>query len=128
MRIKKNLHVIIGSGPVGRATARALIDRGERVRLVSRSPKKDDRHAEDVELVSADATDARELSAAIAEPMLFITAPMRPITDGPPISHLYGTGSSLRRLGRRCGDQPVVWKANPTAARKSRAQRMTDSS
>jgi 2-polyprenyl-6-methoxyphenol hydroxylase-like FAD-dependent oxidoreductase len=31
------LHVIVGAGPVGTATARALVDQGHRVRMIARS-------------------------------------------------------------------------------------------
>jgi nucleoside-diphosphate-sugar epimerase len=55
------MHVIVGAGPVGSATATLLAERGEQVRVVTRSgggpahPK--------IERVAADATDADRLSA-----------------------------------------------------------------
>lgn len=54
-----SLHVVVGAGPVGSATARLLAARGERVRVVTRSgsgPRLDG-----VERVSADASDADAL-------------------------------------------------------------------
>src|SRR4051794_32731688 len=54
-----SLHVIVGAGPVGTATANLLADRGERVRVVTRrgtGPRRPE-----VELVAADATDATRL-------------------------------------------------------------------
>ncbi|GAA1862837.1 NAD-dependent epimerase/dehydratase family protein [Pseudonocardia ailaonensis] len=54
-------HVIFGAGAVGRATARALRDRGERVRMVSRSGRGPD----GVETVAGDATDP-EFTTAVA--------------------------------------------------------------
>ncbi|MBW8807018.1 MAG: FAD-dependent monooxygenase [Catenulisporales bacterium] len=55
------LHVIVGAGPVGTATARVLAERGERVRVVTRSGGGPE-HA-NVERVAADATDADRLSS-----------------------------------------------------------------
>ncbi|GAA1996205.1 NAD-dependent epimerase/dehydratase family protein [Catenulispora subtropica] len=55
------LHVIVGAGPVGTATARVLAERGEQVRVVTRSGGGPE-HA-NVERVAADATDADRLSA-----------------------------------------------------------------
>jgi nucleoside-diphosphate-sugar epimerase len=53
-----SLHVIVGGGPVGTATARVLLDRGERVRVVTRSGS----GPEGTERVKADATDADRLT------------------------------------------------------------------
>jgi len=58
------LHVVIGSGPVGRATAEALAARGKRVRLLSRSGRMDEPPA-GAELVSVDVLDAAALDAAL---------------------------------------------------------------
>jgi nucleoside-diphosphate-sugar epimerase len=55
-----SLHVIIGAGPVGSATAALLASRGERVRLLSRSGT--GHRSGNVETVAADATDARRLA------------------------------------------------------------------
>ncbi|GAA1246385.1 NAD-dependent epimerase/dehydratase family protein [Kitasatospora nipponensis] len=56
-----SLHVIVGAGPVGSATARLLADRGEQVRLVTRRGTGPSHPA--VELVRADATDEAALTA-----------------------------------------------------------------
>jgi nucleoside-diphosphate-sugar epimerase len=59
-----SLHVIVGAGPVGSATARLLADRGERVRVVTRSGGGPEHPA--IERVAADATDPYKL-AGLAE-------------------------------------------------------------
>ncbi|SCF36621.1 Nucleoside-diphosphate-sugar epimerase [Micromonospora viridifaciens] len=55
------LHVIVGAGPVGTATARLLAERGDRVRVVTRRGTGPEHPA--VERVAADATDAAGLTA-----------------------------------------------------------------
>ncbi|MFE7332859.1 NAD-dependent epimerase/dehydratase family protein [Streptomyces sp. NPDC057565] len=55
-----SLHVIVGAGPVGTATARLLADQGEQVRVVTRRGTGPDHSA--VERVVADATDASALA------------------------------------------------------------------
>lgn len=52
------LHVIVGSGPVGTATARELLTRGEQVRVVTRRGT----GTEGTDRVAADASDATRLS------------------------------------------------------------------
>src|SRR5215471_367786 len=54
------LHVIVGAGPVGTATASLLADRGEQVRMVTRRGTGPERA--EVERVAADATNAARLS------------------------------------------------------------------
>jgi uncharacterized protein YbjT (DUF2867 family) len=49
-------HVILGTGPIGRAIAEKLVERGERVRMVNRSGKMDEAPA-GVEVVAADLYD-----------------------------------------------------------------------
>lgn len=58
------LHVILGTGPVGRAVAESLIARGFRVRLVSRSVRMPE-PPEGAEVLAADATDRPALDAAV---------------------------------------------------------------
>jgi nucleoside-diphosphate-sugar epimerase len=53
------MHVIIGSGPVGTATAQLLADQGERVRIVTRSGRGPEHPL--VERLAADAADADRL-------------------------------------------------------------------
>jgi len=55
------LHVIVGAGPVGTATAKVLAERGEQVRVVTRSGSGPE-HA-NIERVATDATDADRLTA-----------------------------------------------------------------
>src|SRR3954463_9279468 len=54
-------HVIVGSGPVGSSVARLLADRGEPVRVVTRSGSGPAHPL--IERIAADATDATRLSA-----------------------------------------------------------------
>lgn len=58
-------HLVVGAGPAGTALAVRLAERGERVRLVSRSPGT--RPHPGVEQVAVDATDPAALSAAGAD-------------------------------------------------------------
>jgi nucleoside-diphosphate-sugar epimerase len=53
------LHVIVGAGPVGTATASLLADRGEQVRVITRRGTGPERP--EVERVAADATDSARL-------------------------------------------------------------------
>jgi nucleoside-diphosphate-sugar epimerase len=55
------MHVVVGAGPVGSATATLLASRGERVRVITRSGRGPVQP--NIELVAADATDAARLSA-----------------------------------------------------------------
>jgi nucleoside-diphosphate-sugar epimerase len=55
-----NLHVIVGAGAIGTATARLLAERGEHVRVVTRSGGGPD--VGGVERVAADATDTERLA------------------------------------------------------------------
>ena len=59
-----SLHVIVGAGPVGTATAKILAERGEQVRVVTRSGGGPEHPA--VERVAADASDAQRLSELTA--------------------------------------------------------------
>ena len=54
-----SLHVIVGSGSVGSATAQLLAERGERVRIVTRRGGGPEHPA--IERVAADATNADRL-------------------------------------------------------------------
>ncbi len=59
----KELHVIFGTGPVGLATAGALLKRGHQVRLVNRSGKAS--VPESAELVAADALEPAQAKGAV---------------------------------------------------------------
>jgi len=83
-----SMHVIVGAGPVGAATARLLAERGERVRIVSRRGTGPE-HAT-IERVAADAADADRLSslAAGAVALYNCANPLyhRWLTDWPPLA------------------------------------------
>jgi nucleoside-diphosphate-sugar epimerase len=83
-----SLHVIVGAGPVGSATARLLVDRGDRVRIVSRRGSGPEHAA--IERVAADATDPDRLAAlATGAAALYNCAnPLyhRWLTDWPPLA------------------------------------------
>jgi nucleoside-diphosphate-sugar epimerase len=55
-----SLHVVVGAGPVGAATARQLVSAGHRVRMVTRSGTGPEHP--NIERVAADATDADRLA------------------------------------------------------------------
>lgn len=57
-----SLHVIVGAGPIGTATANLLADRGDRVRILTRRGTGPDRP--EVERITADASDAAALAQA----------------------------------------------------------------
>lgn len=59
-----SMHVIVGAGPVGAATATLLAERGEQVRIVSRRGIGPEHPA--IERVAADAADADRLSSLTA--------------------------------------------------------------
>ncbi|MFD4351662.1 NAD-dependent epimerase/dehydratase family protein [Nocardia sp. NPDC058518] len=81
------LHVIVGAGPVGRATARLLADAGRRVRLVTRGGGGPEHDL--IERVAADATDfdtlARHAEGAVALYCCAGPAYHRWSTDWPPL-------------------------------------------
>ncbi|MFD0366185.1 NAD-dependent epimerase/dehydratase family protein [Nocardia sp. GCM10030253] len=54
-----SLHIVIGAGPVGTATARLLAERGDRVRLITRRGTGPEHPG--IERIAADATDASAL-------------------------------------------------------------------
>lgn len=83
-----SLHVIVGAGAVGSATASLLADRGEQVRIVSRRGS-GPQHAA-IERVAADATDADRL-ADLAEDAVALYNCANPayhrwLTDWPPLA------------------------------------------
>ena len=83
-----SLHVIVGAGPVGTATATLLAARGERVRVVTRRGTGPEHPA--VERVAADATDTARLTelATGAAVLYNCASPLyhRWLTDWPPLS------------------------------------------
>lgn len=93
------LHVIVGAGAVGAATAAQLADRGEQVRLVTRRGSGPEHPA--IERVAADATDADRLGALAegATALYNCANPLyhRWLTDWPPLA------SALLKAAQRCG-------------------------
>lgn len=118
------LHVIVGGGPVGTATARVLVERGEQVRVVTRSGS----GPADVERVAADATDADRLTelATGAVALYNCANPQyhRWLTDWPPLATALRvaaarTGSVLATASCLYGYGPVdapITPATPLAA------------
>ncbi|MEV6063138.1 NAD-dependent epimerase/dehydratase family protein [Nocardia asteroides] len=94
-----SLHVIVGAGPVGTATARLLAESGQRVRLLTRRGS-GPRHPL-IELVAADASDAAALTHHTAGAAVLYScagpAYHRWSQDWPPL------GSALRSAARSTG-------------------------
>lgn len=121
-----SLHVIVGAGPVGTATARLLAQRGEQVRLVSRRGAGPEHPA--IELVTADATDAARLtrlaSGAAALYNCANHALHRWAVDWPPLAAALlttaeQTGAVLATIGNLFGYGPTdgpMTEATPLAA------------
>ncbi|HEY3263096.1 MAG TPA: FAD-dependent monooxygenase [Pseudonocardiaceae bacterium] len=82
------LHLIVGAGPVGTATAELLASRGEQVRIVTRRGGGPEHPA--IERVAADATDADRLAALAqgAAALYNCANPLyhRWLTDWPPLA------------------------------------------
>lgn len=93
------LHVIVGAGPVGTATAKLLVDRGDQVRIITRSGSGPDHP--NIEKVAADATDVGKVSALSAGAVALYNcanpAYHRWLTDWPPLA------SSLLAAAERSG-------------------------
>jgi nucleoside-diphosphate-sugar epimerase len=90
-----SLHVIVGAGPVGSAAAKLLAERGEDVRVVTRSGGGPE-HAK-IERVAADATDAARLSALTegAAALYNCASPLyhKWFTDWPPLAASFLTAA-----------------------------------
>jgi nucleoside-diphosphate-sugar epimerase len=93
------VHVVVGAGPVGSATARLLAGQGERVRVITRSGSGPE--AEAIERVAADASDADVLSRYVegATAIYSCAGPAyhRWSTDWPPL------GAALIRAAETSG-------------------------
>lgn len=131
------LHVIVGSGPVGTGVARRLAERGQRVRVVSRSASGPE--FDGVERVAADAADAGVMARLCEGAVAIYNCANPPYhrwpTDWPPIagallraaersgavlvtvSNLYGYGPAGASLGVAAYDaaHPMT-EATPLAA------------
>jgi nucleoside-diphosphate-sugar epimerase len=94
-----SLHVIVGAGAVGSATAKLLADRGEQVRIVTRRGSGPEHPT--IERVAADATDSERLGALAegATALYNCANPLyhRWLTDWPPLA------LSLLRAAERSG-------------------------
>lgn len=108
------LHVIVGAGPVGTATARLLAERGERVRVVTRRGTGPEHPA--IERVAADAADADRLAALTegADALYNCANPQYHTwpTDWPPLAAALITaaersGAVLATVGNLYGYGPV---------------------
>ena len=120
------MHVIVGAGPVGAATARLLAERGEQVRIISRRGTGPEHPT--VERVAADATDADRLSSlAVGAVALYNCAnPLyhRWLTDWPPLASALlaaaeRSGAVLTTASNLYGYGPVdapITAATPLAA------------
>ncbi|MFD6612519.1 NAD-dependent epimerase/dehydratase family protein [Micromonospora chalcea] len=120
------LHVIVGAGPVGTATANLLAERGEQVRVVTRRGTGPEHPA--VERVAADAADANRLTelteGAAALHNCANPAYHRWATDWPPLAAALLTaaersGAVLATVGNLYGYGPVdapMTEATPLAA------------
>ncbi|WP_025618010.1 NAD-dependent epimerase/dehydratase family protein [Salinispora cortesiana] len=121
-----SIHVIVGAGPVGTATAHLLAQRGEQVRLVSRRGAGPEHPA--IELIAADATDAAHLTrltgGAVALYNCANPAYHRWAVDWPPLATALlttaeRTGAVLATIGNLYGYGPVdgaMTEATPLAA------------
>ncbi|MBS2550133.1 NAD-dependent epimerase [Catenulispora sp. NL8] len=117
------LHVIVGAGPVGTATAKVLAERGEQVRVVTRSGSGPE-HA-NVERVASDATDADRLSG-LAEGAAALYNCASPayhqwFTDWPPLAAALLTaaersGAVLTVANNLYGYGPVTGPITPDTA------------
>ncbi len=135
------VHLVVGSGPIGRAVARRLLDQGARVKVVTRSGT----GPEGCELVSADASDPKVM-ATICEGVAVLYNCVNPpyhrwATDWPPInrsllgaatssgavlvtiSNLYGYGPATASLGWPSYDRDhPMTEGTPLAARGTKGQ------
>ncbi|MFD2764066.1 NAD-dependent epimerase/dehydratase family protein [Micromonospora eburnea] len=120
------LHVIVGAGPVGTATARLLAERGDRVRVVTRRGTGPEHPA--VERVAADAADSARLTTltegAVALYNCANPAYHRWPVDWPPLAAALltaaeRTGAVLATVANLYGYGPVdapMTEATPLAA------------
>lgn len=120
------LHLIIGAGPVGTATAKLLVERGVEVRVITRRGSGPEHPA--IERVAADATDAARLSA-LADGATAIYNCANPayhrwLTDWPPLAAALLTaaersGAVLATASNLYGYGPVtgpITETTPLAA------------
>ena len=113
------LHVIVGAGPVGTATAKLLADRGEQVRVITRRGTGLERPG--VERVAADATDAARLSELTKGTVALYNCANPPyhqwLTDWPPLTRALlsaaeSSGAVLASASNLYGYGPVAGPIN----------------
>lgn len=135
-----SLHVIVGAGPVGTATATVLAERGERVRVLTRRGGGPQHPA--IERIAADATDADRLAALASGAAALYNCANPPyhqwLTDWPPLATALLTaaersGAVLATASNLYGYGPVdapITPSTPLAAThpklKLRAQMWLD--
>jgi nucleoside-diphosphate-sugar epimerase len=120
------LHVIVGAGPVGTATANLLAENGEQVRLVTRRGTGPEHPA--IERVKADASDAEQLSKLTAGAVALYNCANPQyhqwLTDWPPLAASLlaaaeSSGATLTIAGNLYGYGPVtgpITESTPLAA------------
>ena len=130
------LHVIVGAGPVGTATANLLADRGEQVRVITRRGTGPERP--EVERVAADATDPVRLGelARGAAALYNCASPLyhQWLTDWPPLNQALlraaeSSGAVLASASNVYGYGPVrgpITDATPLAATQPKLKLRAD--
>jgi nucleoside-diphosphate-sugar epimerase len=130
------LHVIVGAGPVGTATANLLADRGAEVRVITRRGTGPERP--EVERVAADATDPARLSdlARGAAALYNCASPLyhQWLTDWPPLNRALlhaaeSSGAVLASASNLYGYGPVtgpITDVTPLAATQPKLKLRAD--
>src|ERR1700722_14619859 len=130
------LHVIVGAGPVGSATASLLADRGERVRVITRRGTGPERP--EVERVAADATDSARLGELAKGAVALYNCANPPyhqwLTDWPPLNQALlraaeSSGAVLASASNVYGYGPVagpITDATPLAATQPKLKLRAD--
>lgn len=131
-----SLHVVVGAGPVGTATATLLATRGERVRIVTRRGTGPDHPA--IERIAADATDPDHLARLADDATALYNCANPPyhrwLTDWPPLASAFLTaaersGAVLATVSNLYGYGPVdgpITPATPLAAQHPKLRLRAD--
>ena len=130
------LHVIVGAGPVGTATATLLADRGEQVRVITRRGTGPERP--EVERVTADATDPARLTDLVKGAAVLYNCANPPydqwLTDWPPLNRALlqaaeSSGAVLACASNAYGYGPVagpITDTTPLAATQPKLKLRAD--
>jgi nucleoside-diphosphate-sugar epimerase len=130
------LHVIVGAGPVGTATAGLLADRGEQVRVITRRGTGPERP--EVERVAADATNSARLSDLTKGAVALYNCANPPydrwLTDWPPLNRAVllaaeSSGAVLASANNVYGYGPVagpITDTTPLAATQPKLKLRAD--